>query len=70
MNKHFKAIGMSELDKVVGGTAPEIIEQKVVYYDEGGHRYETTVKEKTPDIISMKVTYQDAGGKKYTATVG
>ncbi len=64
-----KAIEMNELDMVNGGAEPEIIEQKVVYYDENGHKYTTTIKaeeRKLPDIIAQKVEYYDGNGHKYT----
>ena len=62
-------IPMNELGNVNGGAEPEILEQKVVWYDGNGHKYTTVVKtpeNKMPDIISQKVTYTDGNGKVYT----
>ena len=62
-------IPMNELENVNSGAEPEILEQKVVWYDGNGHKYTTVVKtpeNKMPDIISQKVIYTDGNGKVYT----
>ena len=58
---------MKELENVHGGTEPEILEQKVVWYDGNGHKYTTVIKTSgMPDIISQKVTYSNGNGNTYT----
>ena len=60
---------LMELENVNGGEQPMILEQKIVWYDENGHKYTTIIKTpetKMPDIISQKVTYTDGTGKVYT----
>ena len=58
---------MKELENVHGGAEPEILEQKVVWYDGNGHKYTTVIKTPgMPDIIAQKVTYSDGNGKTYT----
>ena len=69
MNMNIMPIAMNELEMVTGGQAPEILEQKVEYYDANGNKYTIVVKTpevKMPDIIAQKVTYSDGNGNQYT----